>query len=166
MALDIDGEVAALARLTVSELQAKYCDVFGEQPRGRHRQWLIRRIVWRKQALAEGGLSARAQGRAKQLANEADLRLTPPAGQGVATDRRWTAASVPHARPDQRLPMPGGLVTRNYKGRTLVVKVMQNGFEFDGEVFTSLSAVAKKVTGSHWNGFHFFGLIGREAAHD
>ena len=82
MALTIDQEVAALRRMTVGQLQARYAEVFGEQPRGRHRQWLLRRIAWRRQAVAEGALSERARQRAAELANDADLRLTPPAGQG------------------------------------------------------------------------------------
>jgi hypothetical protein len=163
MALDIDCEVAALVRMTINELHAKYAEVFGEQPRSRHRQWLLRRIVWRIQAIAEGDLSVRARERARELANDADLRLTSPSGKGVLLDRDAAARPAPQARADRRLPMPGAVLTRRYKGRTLDVKVLSKGFEFEGIVFPSLSAVAKKVTGSHWNGFHFFGLVSREA---
>jgi hypothetical protein len=59
--------------------------------------------------------------------------------------------------------MPGTLLTRKYKGETIQVKVCQDGFEFEGERFKSLSAVAKRVTGTHWNGFHFFGLTKKQA---
>jgi hypothetical protein len=57
-----------------------------------------------------------------------------------------------------RLPLPGTLITRQYKGRQIQVKVVADGFEFEGEFYKSLSAVAKKITGSHWNGFKFFNL--------
>jgi hypothetical protein len=57
--------------------------------------------------------------------------------------------------------MVGTLLTRKYKGRTLQVKVATDGFEFEGEMYKSLSAIAKAVTGSHWNGYHFFGLAKR-----
>jgi hypothetical protein len=77
MALNIDLEVTALQRLTVGQLQTRYAELFGEPPRGRHRVWLVRRIAWRRQALAEGDLSARARQRSRELANDADLRLTP-----------------------------------------------------------------------------------------
>ncbi len=54
--------------------------------------------------------------------------------------------------------MPGTLLKRKYKGSTVQVRVLPKGFEFDGEIYRSLSGVARKVTGAHWNGFHFFGL--------
>ena len=57
--------------------------------------------------------------------------------------------------------MAGTLLTREYKGRTVQVRVLPDGFEFDGDVYRSLSAVARKVTGAHWNGYHFFGASGR-----
>ena len=56
------------------------------------------------------------------------------------------------------MPAPGGAITREYKGRTLRVVVLPDGFEFEGERFRSLSAIAKQVTGSHVNGFRFFRL--------
>ena len=59
---------------------------------------------------------------------------------------------------DSRLPLPGSLLARDYKGQTIVVKVLDSGFEYDGRVFGSLSAVAQEVTGAKWNGFAFFGL--------
>jgi hypothetical protein len=59
---------------------------------------------------------------------------------------------------DGRLPPPGTVITRRYKGAVLQVQVLAEGFEYAGEVFTSLSAVAKEITGSHCNGFHFFRL--------
>ena len=55
-----------------------------------------------------------------------------------------------------RLPIAGSIITRSYKGRTLEVKVLPQGFEFEGEVHRSLSAVAKTITGSHCNGYLFF----------
>jgi hypothetical protein len=50
------------------------------------------------------------------------------------------------------------VLTREYKEEMISVTVLDEGFEFDGEVYKSLTAVAKSVTGSHWNGYHFFGL--------
>tara|TARA_B100000029_G_scaffold490046_1_gene548556 strand:- start:89 stop:310 length:222 start_codon:yes stop_codon:yes gene_type:complete len=57
-----------------------------------------------------------------------------------------------------RVPLPGTVITRRYKGRLIRVRVVANGFEFEGELFKSLSAVAKRITGSHWNGYRFFNL--------
>jgi hypothetical protein len=57
---------------------------------------------------------------------------------------------------DQRLPPPGTILVRDYKGQSLQVRVRSDGFEYEGQVFPSLSAVAKEITGSHCNGYHFF----------
>ena len=62
-----------------------------------------------------------------------------------------------------RLPLPGTILTRDYKGTMIQVQVLPNGFEYQGEVYKSLSAVAKAVTGQHVNGFAFFRLSQREA---
>src|SRR6476620_1183841 len=113
MGLNIDKEVAQMQRMTVNELQQKFAEVFAEHTRGRHKVWLIKRIAWRLQANAEGGLSERALRRAMEIANDADLRLTAPRKQ-MATDATQTAtASL--ATLDRRLPMPGTHLTRKYK---------------------------------------------------
>ena len=65
---------------------------------------------------------------------------------------------------DPRLPMPGCLIVKKYKAQTIVVKVRNEGFEYDGRQFTSLSAIAGEITGTRWNGFAFFGLQ-NEARH-
>jgi hypothetical protein len=67
-------------------------------------------------------------------------------------------------RADPRLPCPGTYLQRLYKGRTIQVLVQTDGFVYDGQLFASLSAVAKAVTGSHCNGFWFFGLTRRGGA--
>ena len=78
MALNISKEVAAMMRTTARELQEKYAEVFGERPRSRNKQWLVKRIAWRLQANEEGDLSERARRRAMELSNDADLRVTAP----------------------------------------------------------------------------------------
>ncbi len=59
---------------------------------------------------------------------------------------------------DARLPMPGCLIVKRYKNRTLVVKALDDGFEYEGRRFKSLSNIAAEITGTHWNGFAFFGI--------
>ena len=78
MALNIGKEVAAMRRMTPGELQEKFAEVFGEQPRSHNKQWLVKRNAWRLQANEEGDLSERARRRAMELANDADLRVTAP----------------------------------------------------------------------------------------
>jgi hypothetical protein len=152
----LNPDIAALERMTTSDLRRRYAEVFGDQPSTWNRVWMLRRLAWRLQALAEGGLSERARQRAAELANDADLRMTPPRSKadGAATERTVTVA--PPTEADDRLPPPGTILTRPYKGQTVQVQVLHSGFAYQGQVYPSLSAVAKAVTGTHTNGFHFF----------
>lgn len=155
--MNIAKEIATLQRMAVGELLARYAQVFGEESRSRHREFLIRRIAWRVQAESEGGLSARALARAAEIANPADARVTPPRERKIREAVPLTSASK--SRPtDSRLPRVGTAITRSYKGRTYQVIVCADGFEHDGAKFKSLTAVAKSITGMHMNGFRFFGL--------
>jgi Protein of unknown function (DUF2924) len=151
--LNILNEVSALQRLTIGQLRQRFAEVFGEATPASNRTWLIKRIAWRLQALAEGDLSERARRRAAELARDADLRLNPP--RSKTTTAAPEPASVP-ALIDPRLPPPGTILTRPYKGQQLHVQVLTDGFAYAGHVYPSLSAVAKAITGSHGNGFHFF----------
>ena len=154
MNLNIATEVAALQRMPLDDLRAKYGVAFGEATRNSNRVWLVKRIAWRLQALAEGDLSQRARQRAAAIANDADLRLTPPGPPRPVS---------PTSTPGRRLPMAGAVLTRVYKGATLQVKVLTKGFEFENRIYSSLSAVAKAISGSHCNGFLFF-RIAKEGA--
>jgi hypothetical protein len=158
MQLNVVKEVAALRRMTTKELRDTYAKVFGEATQANNRAWLIKRIAWRLQAQAEGGLSERARQRAAELANEADLRLSPPKDPIVSQTADYTCTRTLRGQADDRLPPPGSVITRTYKGEKLLVKVLDHGFEFEGQVYRSLSAVAKQITGSHCNGYQFFRL--------
>jgi hypothetical protein len=155
----IHHEITALQRLTIKQLRGRYAEVYGEGTSASNRTWLIKRIAWRLQALAEGDLSERARRRAAELANDADLRLNPPKQMqaAVAAPSRTEMAVLPF-KPDDRLPPAGTILTREYKGSVVQVQVLQKGFEYQGQVYKSLSAVAKAVTGSHCNGYFFFHL--------
>jgi len=161
MKRDIAQELKMLKGMCVAELREKYQEVFGEVPRSQHKDFLRKRIAWRIQALAEGDLSERARRRAEELANDADLRIRAPKGgvKGMPVDfRERTTVHQFTPSQKQRLPMPGAIITREYQGETISVMVLNKGFEYEGQVYRSLTAVAKAVTGSHWNGFLFFGL--------
>ena len=154
MQLNIVNEVATLQRLTMGQLRQRFAELFGEATLASNRTWLVKRIAWRLQALAEGDLSQRARRRAAELAQDADLRLNPPR-------RKTTPAAPPDSVSvptpvDHRLPPPGTILTRPYKGQLVQVQVLTDGFAYAGRVYPSLSAVAKAVTASHCNGFHFF----------
>jgi hypothetical protein len=158
MNLNIAKEVAALQRLGITDLRQRYAEVFGEPTPACNRPWLIKRIAWRLQAVAEGDLSDRTRQRAAELANDADLRLNPPKQPAAETSPALTATRSVRFTPDDRLPPPGSILTRRYKGQQLQVKVLPDGFEFEGATYRSLSAVARAITGSHCNGFLFFKL--------
>jgi len=158
-------KIDELSRMPVGQLRQKYLEAFGEESRSNHRQFLFRRIAWRIQALAEGGLSERARRRALEIANDADLRIRAPKtkfGPDVTLDPKLSVSrKVPRAL-DPRLPPPGTYLEREYKGRRIIVKVLANGLEFDGQIYRSLSSIAGDVAGTKWNGFLFFNLTSPE----
>ena len=156
MHLNVAKEVAALEAMNMADLRARYAQVFGEPTRAGNKTWLVRRIIWRMQARAEGDLSERARKRAAELANDADLRLIPPKSASVDSSKPSTPSNP---EPDHRLPPAGQVLRRLYKGKMIHVRILPKGFEFEGSVYRSLSAVAKAVTGSHTNGFLFFRLL-------
>jgi len=154
---NLDKQLADLEQMTPRQLQQRYAELFGEPAHSRNRGWLIKRVAWRLQANAEGDLSERARRRAEQLADDADLRSTAPRG--------WRES--PRQQPPDRgsrLPVPGTTIQRDYKGRRLRVHVLEDGFEFEGRRYRTLSALAKQITGSHCSGHRFFGLAERGGA--
>jgi hypothetical protein len=157
-------ELARLPRLGVADLRSRYAELFGETTRTGNKAWLVKRLAWRLQALAEGDLSERARQRAAELAHDANLRLSPPRQRSTdpvaAPDR---PARLPGKRHD-RVPPAGTLLTRLYKGTTLQVRVLEQGFVYEGAIYPSLSAVAKAITGSHCSGHRFFHLLPKGVA--
>ena len=112
----------------MTQLRQRYGEVFGEETNGRNKAWLVKRIAWRMQVQAEGGLSERGPARAEELADEADLRLRPQAPEKESAVRVLPCAA------DERRPPSGTVIAREYKGRTPQVKVRADGFEYEGEV--------------------------------
>lgn len=160
MSTSVRKELARLAKMTTGQLQARYRELYGDEARSFNRQWLYRRCAWRVQALAEGDLAERARRlreRALAMANDADVRIIPPRPPEPAPDgkmpRQVTSVQM---KDDNRLPIARTVLTRKFKGRLYEVTVLPNGFEYDGDIYKSLTAVAHAITGSHWNGYHFF----------
>src|SRR5262249_58299392 len=117
MTLNVAREVTALQRMTVKELRTRYAEVFREQTGAHNKAWLVKRLAWRIQALAEGDLSERARRRAAELANDADLRMSPPRVKvaDVAAPAATEAVAL-RPEPDGPLPPPGPVLTRPYTG--------------------------------------------------
>ena len=155
MHINVAKELATLEALTVAELQARYAQVLREETRVASKTLLVKRIIWGLQALAEGDLSEPARRRAAELVQDVDLRLLPPRQKKLAPTSVQKNGMVDGIA-EVSLPLPGTILTRWYKGKTLSIQVLRHGFEYDGQVYKSLSAVAKAITGSHTSGFLFF----------
>ena len=159
--MDVYGQIAKLGRMQIAELRERYQEVFGEHTTTAHKQHLVRRIAWRLQVLAEGDLSDRAHRRALKIADDRDLRVNVPASL-VKLGR--AAVKRKPIQPDLRRPLPGSVLNRAFRGQNIEVKAREDGFEYHGQRYGSLSAVARAATGTRWNGPVFFGLGKREMA--
>ncbi len=146
-------EIMALKKASLEEIKAKYAEVFSQDtPASNNKIFLWRKIAYRLQENQYGGLPEATQGRIAELidrydpVNNKSLRpVTEP-----ETGKRNASAR------DRRLPIPGAIMKKEYKGRLYEVKVLEKGFEYEGQVYKTLSSIAKAITGAHWNGFLFF----------
>ena len=146
------SKILAIKNLPTKELQQKYEELFQSQKSPTNNKvYLWKRIAFRIQELEYGGLSGDAQSKLQELIKEFD-----PINHVAKT----TQVETPKKKEgrDRRLPIPGTLVMKNYKGTKYEVKVLEKGFEFKNRSYKSLSAITKEITGAHWNGYLFFGL--------
>ena len=140
-------QIADLNSLTTEELQDRWRDLVGNDPPRYNRDFLVKRLAYRIQELAHGGLPEEARERMHGLLAQAGY---DDIGGVPGRDRRQ------RARPD--LPIGGTRLVREWNGQRHEVTVVAGGFEFQGRRYRSLTAVTKVITGSHWNGPAFFGL--------
>jgi len=161
---NVIGTIEALADLKIPALKKRYRELFGEESKSSNKQFLFRRIAYRLQANAEGDLNERARRRAADIADDRDLRVRAPKDFVARHDSG--SGNIDRTRPskDHRLPAPGTLLTRRVGDRQIVVKVLGDGFEYESRRYRSLSAIAREVTGTRWNGLLFFGLAARRGA--
>ena len=157
----IRAQIERLRAMNAAGVQARYRELFGREPTSTACDHVIRRIAWKIQALADGDLSEKAILRASEIAPRAELK-----GQvRFKIARVTTEAEGGRGQPiDPRLPAPGTMLSRVYRGRTIAVKVLTDGFECGGQKYSSLSAAARAVTGTRWNGLVFFGVAKRGQA--
>lgn len=159
MSATIAAQVLALESMTVAQLRVRWQEVFGEETKQRHRRYLIKRLAWKLQEDQLPRLTPEQETRVQQYMREYEAmppeQWFPNAGRG----RKKEASRKPAAGQRQRrLPKPGSLLTRDWNGRQVAVKVLDKGFEYQGRVYRSLSGVAREVTGTSWNGWKFFGV--------
>lgn len=152
----ITAQIAELQTLAPAQLAARYEALFGKPPRVRNKAWLFRQCAWKTQERALGGLSERAKTKLAELMTTIDLPIA--------------AAPPPRPRPtpaktaNTNTLIPGTVLVREWRDQRIEVHVTDDGFVWNGTTFTSLSAVAKAITGAAWNGRLFFGLTTRKSA--
>jgi hypothetical protein len=138
---DVLGRLAALKTTATPELKQQWRALFGTEPPPYNRRFLESRLAYRIQELAYGGLKPETIARLEALGEQFD--------GGKVTVRRM--------RGDDR-PIAGTQLIREYQGVEHVVTVTRAGYEYQGRPYQSLSAIARAITGTRWNGRAFFGL--------
>lgn len=142
------AKIAALKTTPIKELKQKWRDLFETEPPLYNRRFLEHRLAYRIQELAYGGLKPETIKLLRKLGEELD-------GGDPAVRRR---------RPSQDRPVAGTRLIREWQGVEHCVTVLNDGFEYQGCPFQSLSAIARQITGTRWNGWVFFGLKNRKGA--
>jgi hypothetical protein len=137
-------QLAMLQTMELDQLREKWLDLFGAPPPDYKRQFLIKRLAWRIQELFYGGLSEPAKERLRQAAQD----------DPVATVKR----NIPQERKSESPLLTGTRFVRIWNGESHEVSVQEGGFDYRGRLFASLSAVAREITGTRWNGKIFFGM--------
>lgn len=164
---EIDVDLGRLTKMDLPRLQALHRELFGAEHPVPNAGHLRRKIGWHVQARKHGGLPETARQLALAIARDAQLRVRVRDNlarrrKAIPLDHAVTAYVVPPH--DARLPIAGTLLVKDFKDSTIVVKVLDEGFEYDGRRFTSLSAIAQEITGTKWNGYRFFGLLKENAS--
>ena len=144
-----------LQNLTTREIRAKYQEVFGVPTHSNNRGYLLRRLAERTLAPATETLPQGAEPTTEQP-ERGPVPVSPEVEQN--SQEHTTPAEPATPARDPRLPPPGSFLSRVYKGQEHRVTVLENGFEYEGEIYTSLSKIAKLAAGCCWNGFSFFML--------
>ena len=129
-------QLAALQKMSLSELQDKWRDLYGSEPPSYGRDFMFRQLAYRLQELFYGGLKKEV----KAVLQKSELN------NDSLKNGRKSDFTV------------GTQLVRMWNKKEHKVSVIQGGFEYGGQRFRSLTAIAEKITGSHWNGRHFFGL--------
>lgn len=135
------AQLAALPGKTTAELKQLWKDLYDREPRSFNRDFLVKRLAYRIQELAHGGLSARAEAKLDRLIEEEEARLN---------------GTLPKRRGDR--PIAGTRLVREWKGVEHTATVLIDGYEYQGRPYKSLSAIARAITGTRWNGRLFFGV--------
>ena len=129
------AQLAALPEKSTAELKQLWRDLYDREPPPYNKPFLIKRLAYRIQELAYGGLSARAEAKLKELIEEEDRRVK---------------GKLPVRKGDR--PIAGTRLIREWQGVEHCATVLEDGFEYQGRRYKSLSAIARAITGTRWNG--------------
>jgi len=141
------ARLAALRAMSVKELKVEWDKLFGAEAPNNSRSFLEQRLAYRIQELTFGGLSKPTRQLLDALADEVEGRKV-----------RKSVIS------DPRNPVIGTRLMREWNGTEHVITVLKDGFDWQGRKYKSLSAIARTITGTQWNGYRFFGLRERKDA--
>jgi len=159
----LPAQLAELDSMNVTQLAEKYLELYGEPTRTRNKPYLQKRLTWRLQELAHGGLSQGAIARITQLGDGLPERWRIRQARREEAEQAQQVAEVvqPMEPRDSRIPPVGTVLRRAFGGAAHDVTVCATGFEYRGANYKTLSAIAKHIAGTPWNGFLFFGLTKR-----
>jgi hypothetical protein len=145
------AHLTAIRTLSTGQLRTEFQRLSGRPTGSWNREWLRRKVSWLTQA------------NQRQKSDAVGLPTLVPEVRDQPRSPRLDAPiqMLPAPVRDPRLPRPGSVLVRAYRGLRLTVTALERGFEWNGHYFSSLSAVAKAITGQHWNGRLFFGLTRR-----
>jgi hypothetical protein len=135
------AQLAALPSKTTPELKQLWRDLYDREPPPYNKPFLVKRLAYRIQELAYGGVSARAEAKLKELIDEEDRRVK---------------GKQPVRKGDR--PITGTRLIREWKGVEHCVTVRAQDYEYQGRPYRSLSSIARQITGTRWNGPLFWGL--------
>lgn len=135
------AKVAALPEKSMADLKQLCRELYDREPPPFNKPFLVKRLAYRIQQLAYGGLSARAEAKLKVLIDEEDRRL-----KGKLLVRKCDR------------PITGTRLIREWQGVEHTATALDDGFEYEGRRYKSLSAVACAITGTRWNGPLLWGL--------
>ena len=144
----IPARLTALKTASTAELKTQWRNLFDTEPPPFNRQYLQSRLAFRIQELAYGGLKPDTVRRLEKLGEQLE------SGKGKGGKRRPGSSA--------RNLMAGTRLVREYQGVEHAVTVTASGFEWEGRPYKSLSAIARAITGTRWNGPLFFGLRSRQ----
>ncbi len=151
---NILNQILGLKGMGTEELLAKYAKVFGRQrPSASNPDYLRKKIAYQIQKLAYGGLSNTVKTRLEQL-----ITVYDPINNRLMRKIGGNKESNVKIKRDRRLPIPGSIITKIYKGTVIKINVLEKGFEYEDKTYRTLSQVASTITGDHWNGYLFFNL--------